>query len=90
MGQARDILKGTLNNMLKKEEELSKYRMDICKECKLYTVNNVFGPVCNNKLFLNANTNKTSPYPREGYIKGCGCILNSKTRLKGAKCPTSK
>lgn len=86
----KQILKGTYNNLLNKEQELFKARMIICKSCKLYKEDGVFGAECNPKLYLNPETDETSFKPKEGYIHGCGCILRSKTRVIDTKCPVGK
>jgi len=86
----KQILKGTYNNLLNKEQELFKTRMIICKECKLYKADGVFGAECNSKLYLNPKTDETSFKPKEGYVKGCSCILRSKTRSLDSHCPAKK
>ena len=84
------IVRGTYNNLLKKEERLFKDRMNICKNCRLYRVDSIVGPVCSSGLYLNPLSDEVSKEPLPGYIKGCGCLLNSKTRVRDAKCPTKK
>ena len=85
-----DIIQGHLNNLFNKEEDLYNERIIICKSCPLYKIDTLLGEVCNSKLYLNIETNKTSTYPRKGYVNGCGCLLKAKTRLKSAKCPLEK
>ena len=87
---AKQILKGTYNNILNKEEELYKGRISICKSCKLYKIDGIFGPECNPTIYLNPISNEISTKPKEGFINGCGCVLRSKTRVKDAKCPVGK
>lgn len=84
------IVKGTVNNILDKEEELSKTRKKICKSCKLLTTVKIFGEVCNSNLFLNPITDEISYNPKPGFIHGCGCVINSKTRVREARCPLKK
>lgn len=84
------IIKGTYNNVLNKESILFEKRIKICKDCKLYKKDGVFGPECNSKLFLNPTTDDISYIPRKGYYKGCGCILRSKTRVIDTQCPLGK
>ena len=46
--------------------------------------------MCNAGLYLNPKTNDVSVYPKEGYIKGCGCHLKWKIANKKSKCPAGK
>lgn len=82
------IVKGHINELLDLNKNLSQERIQICKQCPLLSPK--FGGVCNNKLFLNPKNNDVSLIPVEGYFKGCGCRINSKTRLPNAKCPAGK
>ena len=50
-------------------------REKICKKCPICDLDNW---ICNAKLYLNPETNDVSIIPKEGYIKGCGCILKYK------------
>ena len=63
--------------------------MNICKACPLYKKLAV-GAICNNKLWINPNTNETSPQPMIGYFKGCGCVLGSKWKGTNSHCPAGK
>lgn len=86
----KDILEGTINNILDKEKELYSKRMKICRNCKLYSYNSGIAAICNPYLYLNSETNEISKTKKEGFYRGCGCILSSKTRVKNGKCPTNK
>lgn len=90
MFNINQIVKGTVNNLLNKEDELYNERIKICNTCKLRTINKVFGAICNPNLYLNPTTNETSFNSKPGFKSGCGCVLNSKTRVKEAKCPLGK
>ena len=46
--------------------------------------------VCNANLYLNPKTNDISTNPKEGYKKGCGCLLSSKIPNSKQKCPAGK
>lgn len=85
-----DIVEGTVNNLFKKEEDLYQERVKICRACKLYKIDNLFGEVCNKNLYLNPKTDEVSTSPKKYYVRGCGCILQSKCRLPRAKCPAGK
>lgn len=84
------IAEGFYNNLTNKEEDLFDERIKICKQCKLLKQDNIFGEVCNSRLYLNPNTDETSKIPKEGFFRGCGCVLKAKTRVKYAKCPAGK
>lgn len=90
ISQTTQIIKGTVNNLLSREEILHKKRIVICKECGLYNKDGVFGPECNNKIFLNPITNEISNIPKSGFYKGCSCVLSSATRVIDKKCPVGK
>lgn len=82
----KDIIKGHINELLSKEEELKEERMAICRKCGLFLDSAPIGPICNNKRFIDPITGNTSNSMKVGYIKGCGCRLNAKTRLKDNSC----
>lgn len=88
MWNVGQIVEGTVKNILDINTELSDERMKICKECPLYIP--FMGGQCNSKGWLNPNTNEVSTVAKEGYYKGCGCILKSKTKAKYAECPAGK
>lgn len=83
-----DIVHGHVNELLNLKEDLSKNRLQICHRCPLYS--NRLGGLCNSRLWLNVNTGDVSTTHKEGYIAGCGCRVNAKTRLPNAKCPVGK
>lgn len=70
-------------------EQASKERMDICKDCPLITDSSI-GKVCNSKLYVNPITDETSKFPKEGYYRGCGCVLTAKTSCLSCSCPANK
>lgn len=84
------IIEGTINNLLDINESLYNKRIKICRECKLYKIHPSFGPICNNRLYLNPETDKISIIPKEGYIRGCNCLLESKCRVENASCKHKK
>lgn len=59
--------------------------MQICYACPLYKKG-----ICNSKLWLNPVTGDVSTKAKDGYKRGCSCILTSKTRVSAAKCPAGK
>ena len=90
MSNINQIAKGTLYNLLNKEEELYKERMKICRSCKMLLDHNIFGEICNPNLYINPLTDEISYDPKSGYIKGCHCVMGSKTRIKEASCIAGK
>ena len=85
----RNIVEGHINEFMGNEEELFKKRIAICKLCPLYK-HTPLGPICNSNLYLNPITDEYVSYEKEGYIRGCGCRLNAKTRLIDSECPSGK
>lgn len=83
-----DIANGHIKEAFDINTELSKSRLKICYSCPLYSTK--FGGLCNNRLWLNVNTGDVSEYQKEGYVRGCGCRLQAKTRLPNAKCIIGK
>lgn len=63
-------------------------RLNICKECKLYSFK--AGGYCNDKVWYNPTTDKISIIKRDGYTRGCGCILDRKIRNIDSTCPINK
>lgn len=82
------IIKGHLNEIFGLGKTLKEARLQICYSCPLYS--DKLGGICNSKIWLNPNTGDISMNEKQGYIKGCGCRLLSKTTLPNAKCPANK
>lgn len=70
-------------------EEVQAYRLNICKECPLYSMG-VLGAICNSKRYLNPETNEVSYFPEEGFIRGCNCLLETKTKNPSNHCVCGK
>lgn len=85
---AGKVIIGAKNKALKINKSLSQRRLDICKDCPLYTQR--FGGKCNDKLWYNPNTNELSTEEKQGFINGCGCLLKLKTTIKDEKCVLDK
>lgn len=84
------IVKGTINNVLNRNEDLYNERIKICKKCPLYKKDKILGEICNPALYINPINDKVSYVSQEGWIKGCGCFLQSKTREKTSVCYAGK
>ena len=68
------ITKGIYNKTLNKEDILSKERLEICSS----------------KRWLNLETNEISKVYKEGFVNGCGCVMELKSRVPEAKCIINK
>lgn len=77
-----------INKTIEDIEEISKYRLNICYKCPIYS--SKFGGLCNNKIWLNPETGEVSLVSKIGFKRGCGCILNSKTKNINSSCPLNK
>lgn len=82
------IVKGHANELLGLNQDISEIRLNICKQCPIYS--SEWGGLCNSKLWLDPNTNQVSLKEKDGYVQGCGCRLLAKTTLPNAKCIAGK
>lgn len=62
-------------------------RTKLCEKCPICDLDKW---VCNGNLYLNPKTNDVSIEPKEGYIKGCGCLLKKKIPDSIKRCPVGK
>lgn len=83
-----DIVKGHVAEMSDINDELSEERLIICRSCPLFK--DTSGGLCNRNLWLNPKTGEVSEEQKDGFVRGCGCRLKAKTRLKHSKCPADK
>lgn len=60
-------------------------RLAICNNCPIFNQGR-----CNSKLWINPNTDDVSPYPKNGYIRGCNCIIAVKARNPNNHCIAGK
>lgn len=65
-------------------------RMNICKSCPLYKVDEERGPVCNGDKYISPDGNKSSYIYIPGYKKGCNCMLKIKTKSISSHCICGK
>lgn len=63
-------------------------RVAICKKCPLYK-EGVFGPTCDSEKYMNYK-DETSYWPKEGYKKGCGCLVRQKAMNPNSHCAFKK
>lgn len=85
---APQIIEGHFNEITGKEKTLSEGRLEICRECPLYSESRI-GAVCDAKKCVSPTGNITT-YPIKDSVCGCGCRLQAKSRLKNAKCVLGK
>ena len=83
-----NIVKGHINEVLGLNKDISTGRLQICRQCPLYSPK--YGGLWNNRLWLNVETGDVSMTKRAGYKNGCGCRLSAKTSLTNAICPVGK
>ena len=62
-------------------------RTETCKHCPIC---NLDVWLCSGSLYLNPTNNQISTTPKEGFIKGCGCVLAQKIPNRTKKCPAGK
>lgn len=70
-------------------EEFAEKRMKICEACAIMKSTSA-GPKCDNQKWLNPETNESSVFFKDGWIKGCGCLLKYKTTNENNHCPAKK
>lgn len=88
MSQVGNIIQGHFNELLGRNEDLSEQRLKICHSCPLYL--DRLGGICNDKLWMDPVTEDVSLLRIDGYVRGCHCRVNAKTRLVNAECPAGK
>lgn len=64
-------------------------RMVICAMCPLCK-DSEEGYICNAKLYLHPRTGDVSTKPKDGYVRGCDCLLEYKTKEEDERCPAGK
>ena len=84
-----DIIQGHTNELLGLNKDMKKTRLTICERCPLYKMT-IAGPICNSKLWLDAETGDVSLNNKPGYKRGCGCRILAKATLSTASCPAGK
>ena len=62
-------------------------RLNICKKCGIY---NTSEEKCSSILYINPETNNVSLMKKDGYYKGCGCVIPIKVKRGSNHCPAHK
>ena len=89
MSQVKQIVEGHIHELLGNKDAIASPRLKICKKCPLFK-QTVTGYICNSNAWLDPKTGDFSLDKKDGYVKGCGCRLNAKTRVSDAVCPAGK
>ena len=67
-------------------DKLSEERIAICKQCPLYKLDKLHGPVCNSNKYISPDGTKWSYLRKDGYVRGCGCYLSRKSKNPNSHC----
>lgn len=64
-------------------------RLEICKKCPLMRMTE-YGMKCDERRWISPDGTQASYFKKDGWKKGCGCYLNSKTRNPNNHCVCGK
>jgi hypothetical protein len=90
MSKIFEIMNGAKKNAFNEDEDLYKQRLSICEKCPIFVKDKLLGMICSNKLWINPETNEVSEVFKNGYMKGCGCMIRLKGRLINEHCIIKK
>jgi hypothetical protein len=86
---AKNLVPGYVSKFFGLNKNYKKERLLICKKCPLFfNKNGTY--ICNSSLYMNPNNGDVSIEEKEGYKRGCGCVLDYKTGIINEKCPLGK
>ena len=71
--------------MLEKEL-MSKERLEICNKCPLFKIDKIYGSVCDSNKYISKDGKSWSWFRKDGYVRGCGCHLEHKTKRINGHC----
>jgi hypothetical protein len=79
------VAEGFWNLIFKNEgiEGVAKKRLEICAKCPALVMSKSLGMRCTPKVSLKHVDTGVM-------VKGCGCVLKAKTRVKEERCPAGK
>ena len=60
-------------------------RLAICRKCPIYKEGR-----CNNKLWINPDTDEVSISQKIGYVRGCNCLMSVKAKNPHNHCVAGK
>ncbi len=70
--------------------DLAKERLAICKQCLLFKDDPERGPICNPAKYMSPDGKEVSYFKKEGWIKGCGCLINFRVIRQNSHCVAKK
>ena len=76
-----------INHLLYNMDAFVEKRLAICKNCAIAKIDREFGLICDSRRYLNPETNESSWFKKDGWIKGCGCFINHKVKNQNNHCP---
>lgn len=76
-------------NIYTRMEKFIEDRIEICKKCAIARMTE-FGLKCDSRKYLNPETNEGSFFKKDGWIKGCGCLIPVKIKNLNNHCPANK
>ena len=70
-------------------EDFIEKRLEICKNCPIMRMTE-FGMKCDDRKWISPDGKQGSFFKKIGWIRGCGCYINSKARNPNNKCICGK
>lgn len=83
------IFDSKVGQLLGLNKDISSGRLSICKKCPLM-LNRYGRLICNDKMWLNPETGDFSTTEKDGYHRGCGCIIMDKIKNINNICPLER
>ena len=71
-------------------EDFAEKRLEICKNCPIIKYDSTFGWKCDSRKWLSPDGKEGSYFFKEGWTKGCGCLLQHKVTVLSNRCPAGK
>lgn len=68
------------------DKSLIEERMNICKKCPIYKEHSIHGGICDSSKYISKDGQRWSYFKKDGFVKGCGCKLNNKTKYSTNHC----
>lgn len=70
-------------------EDFVQKRIDICKKCPIMRMTE-FGMKCDDRKWISPDGKQGSFFKKDGWKRGCGCLLSHKTRNPASRCICGK
>ena len=67
-------------------EDFAEKRLEICRKCPICTIDSEFGMKCDERKWISPDGTQSSFFKKDGWKKGCGCILQFKVRNINKHC----